>query len=210
MEREATAPNPLSIPGTIFPMTNYEIARRFTRIGDILEILGENPFKIKAYRRAAETIEELTEPLSEIDARSGLDAIPGFGPAIVAKTHDFLTIGTTKLYEQIKDAIPAGVVRIAAVPGIGPKTAKMLWDALSVDDIAPLEEAARAGKVQKVPGFGAAKEKNLIEAIERNPAADRTTACLYRIAFCRAVGARLGSSPRSRAGGGRRFAAARK
>ena len=149
-------------------MTNYEIARRFTRIGDILEIQGENPFKIKAYRRAAETIEELTEPLSEIDARGALDDIPGFGSAIVAKTHDFLTVGTTKLYEQIKDAVPAGVVRMAAVPGIGPKTAKSLWDALGVDDIAPLEEAARAGKVQKVPGFGAAKEKNLIEAIERN------------------------------------------
>ena len=82
-------------------MTNYEIARRFSRIGDILEIQGENPFKVKAYRRAAEAIDALVEPLADIDARGGLGEIPGFGEAIIAKTRDFLTTGTTKLYEQI-------------------------------------------------------------------------------------------------------------
>src|SRR5919206_3989572 len=101
-------------------MTNYEIARRFTRIGDILEIQGENPFKVRAYRRAAEVIESLAEPLEEIEARGALGEIPGFGPAIAAKTRDFLRTGTTKLYEQIKDAVPPGVVAMAAIPGIGP------------------------------------------------------------------------------------------
>jgi DNA polymerase (family 10) len=149
-------------------MTNHEIARRFNRIGDILEIQGENPFKVKAYRRAAETIDELPEPLDEIDARGALGDIPGFGDAIVAKTRDFLTTGTTKLYEQIKDAVPPGVVQIAGVPGIGPKTAKALYDGLGIADIEALEAAAKAGRVQKTPGFGAAKEQNLLEAIARN------------------------------------------
>lgn len=148
-------------------MTNHEVALRFNRIGDILEIQGENPFKVKAYRRAAETIDNLSEPLAEIDARGALDDLPGFGEAIVAKTRDFLTIGTTNLYERIKDTVPAGVVAIAAVPGIGPKTAKALWDALGVTDIAGVEAAAKEKRIQTLPGFGAAKEKNLLEAIER-------------------------------------------
>ena len=84
-------------------MTNHEIARRFERIADILEIQGENPFKVKAYRRAAEVIDALYEPRESIEARNGLGEIPGFGEAIVSKTRDFLKTGTTKLYEQIKD-----------------------------------------------------------------------------------------------------------
>ncbi len=149
-------------------MTNYEIARRFERIGDILEIQGENPFKIKAYRRASETIDELTEPLADIEARSALRDIPGFGEAIVAKTRDFLQTGTTKLYEQIKNSVPVGVVEMAAVSGVGPKTAKALWDALGVTSVAELEAAAKAERIRSVPGFGASKEKNILEAIERS------------------------------------------
>ena len=148
-------------------MTNHEIALRFQRIADTLEIQGENPFKVRAYRRAVETIDELVEPLSEIAERGGLEEIEGFGEAIVAKTRDFLNTGTTKLYEQIKDAVPTGVLTMAAFPGVGPKTAKALWEALGVRTIDELEAAARAGRVQTAPGFGAAKEKNLLEAIAR-------------------------------------------
>ena len=148
-------------------MTNFEIARKFTRIADILEIEGENPFKVRAYRRAAEVIENLPEPLAEIDARDALDTIPGFGEAIIAKSRDFLRTGTTKLYEQIKDKVPDGVVQMAAIPGIGPKTVRTLWKELGVTTVDELEAAARAGRVQKVAGFGPGKEKNLIEAIER-------------------------------------------
>ena len=149
-------------------MTNYEIARKFERVGDILEIQGENPFKIKAYRKAADTIDELAEPLADIDARGALGDIPGFGEAIVAKTRDFLQTGTTKLYESIKNAVPEGVLQMAAVSGVGPKTAKALWDALGVQSVGELEEAAQQNRVQAVPGFGASKEKNLLEAIARS------------------------------------------
>lgn len=149
-------------------MTNHEIARRFSRIGDILEIQGENPFKVRAYRRAAEAIDELVEPLADIDARGGLEDLPGFGEAIIAKTRDFLHTGTTRLYEQIKDAVPEGVVQMAAIPGIGPKTVKTLWETLGVVTVAELEAAARAGRVRAVAGFGAGKERNLLEAIERS------------------------------------------
>jgi DNA polymerase (family 10) len=140
---------------------------RFQRIADTLEIQGENPFKVRAYRRAVEAIEGLAVPLAEIETRGELAHIAGFGEAIVGKTRDFLKTGTTKLYEQIKDAVPTGVLQMAAIPGIGPKTAKALWDALGVTTVEDLEAAAKAGRVQQVPGFGAAKEKNIAEAIER-------------------------------------------
>jgi DNA polymerase (family 10) len=149
-------------------LSNHEVAQRFTRIADVLEIQGENPFKVKAYRRAAETILEQLEPLADLDARGEMASLPGFGEAIVAKTRDFLRTGTTKLFEQVKDAVPPGVVAMAAVPGVGPKTAKALHEALGVASVEELEAAAKAERVRGVTGFGPGKEKNLLEAIERN------------------------------------------
>ena len=148
-------------------MTNHEIAVRFQRIADALEVQGENPFKVRAYRKAVETIEELSEPLSEIEARGALAQIPGFGEALVAKTRDFLTKETTKLYEEVTQAVPQGVLDMAAIPGVGPKTVATLWKALGLSSVAELETAAREGKIRGVPGFGAAKEQGIIEAIER-------------------------------------------
>lgn len=150
-----------------FMLTDLEIAARFDRIADVLEIQGELSFKIKAYRRAADTIRELEDTLSDLDARDALKEIPGFGEAIIAKTRDFLTRGTTPLYERIKDAVPSGVVTMAGVPGIGPKSAKALWNALGVTNLDELEIAARENRVQTVAGFGAAKEKGILEAIAR-------------------------------------------
>ncbi|HVK05043.1 MAG TPA: PHP domain-containing protein, partial [Armatimonadaceae bacterium] len=148
-------------------MTNHEIALRFARIADILEIQGENAFKVRAYRKAAETIAEMDESLADVEARGALGDIPGFGPAILGKTRDFLTKGTTKLWDEVKDAFPLGVVRMAAVPGIGPTTVRTLWKELGVGSVEELEAAAKEGRVRGVPGFGPAKEKNLLEAIER-------------------------------------------
>ncbi|MDX1934854.1 MAG: DNA polymerase/3'-5' exonuclease PolX [Capsulimonadales bacterium] len=148
-------------------MTNHEIARRFQQIADILEIQGENPFKVRAYRKAVETIEDLDDSLADIAARNGLGDLPGFGEAIISKTQDFLDTGTTALWDRIKDSVPSGVVAMASLPGIGPKTAKALWDALSVTSIDELEKAAREERIRTVAGFGPAKERNILEAIER-------------------------------------------
>ena len=181
-------------------MTNTEIAARFTRIGDILEIQGENPFKIKAYRNAAATILDLDEPLSALNERGVLGDLPGFGEAIVGKTRDFLTTGTTALYERIKDAVPEGVLRMATIPGLSPKTVKTLSDALQVTDVDALEALARTGGVRGVPGFGAAKEAKLLENIARwrrlsetiplyvaRPAAERFAAAVGRLPGVRRV-----------------------
>ena len=146
-------------------MTDTEIARRFRQIGDILEIKGENPFKIKAYRTACDTIEALEDNLADIDARGELQNIPGFGPAIMGKTREFLTTGTCELWEKIKTDVPAGVIQLAGIRGVGPKVAAQVFKELNVTTVDALEAAAQNGQLQALSGFGAAKEKKLLDAI---------------------------------------------
>lgn len=146
-------------------MTDTEIARRFRQIGDILEIKGENPFKIKAYRTACDTIEALEDNLADIDARGELQNIPGFGPAIVGKTREFLSTGTCELWEKIKTDVPAGVTQLAGIRGVGPKVAAQVFKELNLTTVDALEVAAQNGQLQALSGFGAAKEKKLLESI---------------------------------------------
>lgn len=147
-------------------MTDTEIARRFRQIGDILEIGGENPFKIKAYRSACETIEALEDNLADIDARGELSNLPGFGTAIVAKTRDFLETGTCDLWERIQNDVPPGVILMAGIRGIGPKTAALVWKELDITTVEALETASAAGRLQGLTGFAAAKEAKVLESIQ--------------------------------------------
>jgi DNA polymerase (family X) len=148
-------------------VTDREIATRLRAIADILEIQGELVFKVRAYRVAAETIDSLEDDeLSERHVAGTLKELSGFGPAIVSKTSDFLTSGTTAIWERIKDAVPPGIVQLASIPGIGPKTAKTLWESLSAETIEAVEQAARDEKIRVLAGFGPAKEAQIIEKIE--------------------------------------------
>lgn len=147
-------------------MTDREIAARFRAIADILEIQGELVFKVRAYRIAADTIDGLEDDeLTERHEAGTLKDLSGFGPAIVSKTSDFLTTGTTAIWERIKDSVPLGVVQLASVPGIGPKTAKALWEGLNVTTVEEVEQAAHADKIRALAGFGAAKEAQILEKI---------------------------------------------
>jgi DNA polymerase (family 10) len=146
-------------------MTDTQIARRFRQIGDILEIKGENPFKIKAYRTACDTIDALEDNLADIDARGELQNIPGFGPAIVGKTREFLSSGTCELWEKIKTDVLAGVIQLAGIRGVGPKVAAQVFKELNITTVDALEAAAQNGQVQVLSGFGAAKEKKILDAI---------------------------------------------
>src|SRR4051794_34967843 len=107
-------------------LTNGEVARVFERIAGIMEIQGENAFKIRAYRNAVETLNTLPEPIAQVAAAGRLDDIPGFGEAIQAKVKDILATGTTALYERIKDKVPEGVVEMLSIPGLGAKTVRQV------------------------------------------------------------------------------------
>ena len=147
--------------------TNGEVADVFRSIADVMDIKGENAFKVRAYRNAVKTLETLSEPIAQIAADGRLDDIPGFGDAIIAKTTDILRTGTTPLYEQLRDTVPAGVIQMVNLPGIGPKTIRQLWEEHGIADLPTLELKARNGELALFPGLGEKSASKILASIER-------------------------------------------
>ncbi|MEK7715295.1 MAG: helix-hairpin-helix domain-containing protein, partial [candidate division NC10 bacterium] len=109
-------------------MKNFELARLFDLMADILEIKEENPFRIRAYRRAAQNLETLTEDVETLAREERLEEIPGVGKDLAGKIVEYLRTGRIKDVEAAKRGIPGGVADLMNVPGIGPKTAKLLYE----------------------------------------------------------------------------------
>jgi DNA polymerase (family 10) len=147
-------------------MTNREIADIFKRIGDMMDILGENRFKVIAYRRAAENILALGQDIRAYWQAGTLQEIPGIGPAIADKIDELLTTGRLEFYERLQDQVPPGVVSLLEIPDVGPKTAKLLWDELGLQSVAEVEAAARAGHLRTLKGMGARSEAKILAGIE--------------------------------------------
>lgn len=146
-------------------MNNYQIARVFTRIGDLMEIQGENPFKIRAYRTAAQAMQEMTESLEVLAERGELKSIPGVGDAIADKTREILETGTCKLYERLRAEVPETLVELTSLPGFGTKKIHAVWKELGVRTLDDLDRAAGEHRVRALPGMGAKSEEKLLESI---------------------------------------------
>jgi DNA polymerase (family 10) len=146
-------------------MRNRAIAQRFAQIADMLEAKGESLFRINAYRRAARSIEALTEDIAAVAARGALRDIPGIGSGIADKIEEFLRTGTMKYYEELAASLPPGVTSLMQVPEVGPKTAMLLYEKLRVTSIDELEAAARAGRIRGLPRMGAKTEENILKGI---------------------------------------------
>lgn len=147
-------------------MKHKEIAKLFEEIADLLEIKEENPFRIRAYRRAAMNLEGLTEDLEEVAAGGRLRALPGIGADLAQKIQEYLETGKLADLEELRKEVPRGVVGLLAVPGVGPKTAKRLFEELKITDLDGLEAAARDGKIRALPGMQAKSEVNILRGIE--------------------------------------------
>jgi DNA polymerase (family 10) len=147
-------------------VTNRELADIFKRIGDMMDILGENRFKVIAYRRAAENILTLGQDIHVPWEAGTLQEIPGIGPAIADKIDELLTTGRLEFYERLQDQVPTGVVSLLEIPDVGPKTAKLLWDELGLQGVAEVEAAARAGELRTLKGMGARSEAKILAGIE--------------------------------------------
>jgi DNA polymerase (family 10) len=147
-------------------MKNFEIARLFDLMADLLEIKGENPFRIRAYRRAAQNIEALTEDVETVAAQQRLDEIPGIGADLAGKIVEYLETGRLKDLEAARKGVPAGVVEFMNVPGIGPRTARLLYEKEGITSLVRLEQLARAGKLRGLPGIQAKTEKNILKGID--------------------------------------------
>lgn len=146
-------------------MKNFEVARLFELMADVLELRGENQFRIRAFRRAAQNIASLSEDV-EVVAREGrLDEVPGIGNDLGGKVVEFLDTGKVKDIEAAKRRVPAGVVELMNVPGVGPKTAKLLFERSGIRNLARLEALADAGKLRGLPGIQAKTEASILHGI---------------------------------------------
>lgn len=144
---------------------NQRIAASFDEIADLLELAGDNQFKIRAYRRAAEAIKSRDEPAADL-LRHDRSAIPGIGEALRSKIWEMESTGRMEYLERLRAEIPTAIVVLTQIPGIGPKTARRLYESLGIEDVAGLLAAARAERIREMPGFGAKTEANIIKAIQ--------------------------------------------
>ena len=148
-------------------MKNSEIARVFHDMADLLELKGENVFKIRAYRRAAQVIEHLPKEMAVmLEQGEDFQKIPGVGDAIAKKSAELLKTGKLEAYESLKDEFPEGITRLLEIPGIGPKTAHLLSSELKITSAEQLEEAIKEGKVADLFRMGDKTAQNLLHKIE--------------------------------------------
>ena len=147
-------------------MKNLELSRMFEQIARILKIKGENPFKIRAYEKITLVLENLPIDIETIYQQGGLNNIPGVGEGIAKKIEEFLTTGKLEYYEKLKETIPDGVVKLIDILEVGPKTAKLLYEELGVDNIEKLEKAVRQHQIKDLPGMGEKSETNILRGIE--------------------------------------------
>lgn len=145
-------------------MKNQEIARQFSEMGDLLELKGDNPFKIRAYRRAALNIEGLPMPVEGLSGKE-LREIPGIGEELAAKIEEYLQSGAMHAHEKLKGELPPGILSLLAVPGLGPKTAKLLSEKLHVANVEELERLAREHRLAGIPGIQQKSEENILKGI---------------------------------------------
>jgi len=147
-------------------MRNQQIARIFREVSEILEIKGENPFRIRAYQRAAQNIENFTRDITDIAEREELEKLPGIGKDMAIKIREILETGTLRQLEHLRREIPDSLVAFLSIPNLGPKTARLLFDELGIKDIDKLEQMARDHKLQDLHGIKAKTEENILKGIE--------------------------------------------
>lgn len=147
-------------------MRNFEVAFIFNDIADILKIKGENFFKIRAYRKAAHTIENLPIEIEEVAKKSRLQEIDGIGKALEEKIHEILSTGTCRYYEELKRDFPRGLVEMLKIPGLGAKKIKVIYENLGITSIEELEKAAKAHKLRNLPGMGVKTEQSILKGIQ--------------------------------------------
>ena len=154
------------------PVHNADIAAIFEEIADLLEIKGDNPFRIRAYRDAARTVNELGRDLATLVGRGAdLPKLPGIGADLSAKIKEICESGTCALLTSLHRELPAAITELLKIPGLGPKRVKKLHDSLHVSTVEELRRAVGAGRIRELPGFGEKTETRIREALASRKAA---------------------------------------
>ncbi|MFN0298874.1 MAG: PHP domain-containing protein [Burkholderiales bacterium] len=155
-------------------ISNAEIARIFEEIAELLEIGDENPFRVRAYRNAARTVEQSKIELGERILRGeALPKLPGVGADLGNKITEIATSGSSELLERLRRGLPSGITELLRLPGHGPKRVRALHDALKVASISDLKKALEDGRVDALPGFGPRLVKDWLGAIAKRASTPR-------------------------------------
>jgi DNA polymerase (family 10) len=150
-------------------MDNEAIARRFYRLAALMEIRGDDPFRLRSYRNAAEALETWPTPLKQIardEGIAGLQSIPGVGKAIAQKIIDLLERGTFDAWERLTAETPETVLDLLELPGVGPKTAAMLHQKFKVSSLKELKKFVAGGGLDVVDGIGPKTAERIKESLE--------------------------------------------
>ena len=142
-----------------------DIAERLEEIAVLLELNGDNPFKIRAYQNGARALESLEEDLDALIAEERLEEVKGIGKALVEKITTLRQTGELPFYDKLRASIPGGLVEMLEIPGFGPKKIRKVHEALGVDSIDALKAACESGAVAELPGFGAKSVQNILAGI---------------------------------------------
>jgi DNA polymerase (family 10) len=148
-------------------MTNQEISDILVHISEILDIQGENPFKIRAYIRASQTLEGLTYELSSLEDKNKIKELPGIGEGIAKKIKELLEKGKLKYYEDLKKSEYVPLTEFLRISGMGPKHAKLVHDELGIKTVEDLRRAAEKGRLKELPGLGEKVEQNILQGIQQ-------------------------------------------
>ena len=146
-------------------MTREDAATIFERIATLLEMQGENPFKVRAYRTGAELVESFSGDIMKLAADNQLAGIKGLGEALRDKLHEMATTGRLEFYEKLKAEFPDTIFELFDVSGLGPKKIAALHGELGVSSIADLKRACESGEAAKLSGFGAKVVQKILDSI---------------------------------------------
>jgi DNA polymerase (family X) len=136
-------------------------------IARLLELKGENPFKIRAYTNAARALETFSGNFPKLVAEEKLQELEGIGSAIAKKVEEYVSDGKLTYYDELRAGFPDSLAELFEIQGLGAKKIKVLWETLGVKSIADLETACREGKVAELPGFGTKTAENLLRGIQQ-------------------------------------------
>ncbi|MFO7924511.1 MAG: DNA polymerase/3'-5' exonuclease PolX [Bacteroidales bacterium] len=149
------------------PVHNKEIAKILNEIADLLDIKGENQFRIRSYRNAARTISGLTENITQIKGgKKKIKSLPGIGESIAEKIEEIANTGRISQLDELKKEIPESLVDIMKLEQMGPQRTKILNEKLNIQSIKDLEKAAKEGEIEKLEGFGKKTSENILKEIE--------------------------------------------
>jgi DNA polymerase (family 10) len=148
-------------------MKNAEVARLLEEIADLLEMKGETPFRVRAYRDAARRIEGLRENVATLAEENRLTDIRGIGPSIAAKISEFVKTGRSTYLEELAREFPEGMAELLEIPGVGAKKARLFYEKLGISTVEQLEEAAKTHRLMQLPGIQEKTEQNVLQGIQR-------------------------------------------